>query len=155
MDLYPTFLRTQRHLDVKHETWVTVILQIGGISGGVVGGYLSHKISPKWIAACSIALCAPWLPLWVLPTRWNELAVGAFFLQFFYGAGIGNLGNILQQLCPHPGMRAAFGGLAYNLGNAVSAIAPTVETALGERFPTKSGKPNYALTQVILVAIVR
>lgn len=154
MDLYPTFLTTQRHLDVKHETWVTVILQIGGISGGVVGGFFSHKVSPKWIAAGSAILCAPWLPLWVLPTKWNELAVGAFFLQFFYGAAIGNLGNLMQQLCPHPGMRAAFTGVSYNIGNAISSIAPTIETSLGERFPTADGGPDYGRTQMILVGIV-
>ena len=57
MDLYPTFLTTQRHLDIKHETWVTVILQIGGIAGGMVGGYLSHRFSPRWVACVSILLC--------------------------------------------------------------------------------------------------
>ncbi|CRG87020.1 Putative sialic acid transporter [Talaromyces islandicus] len=154
MDLYPTFLTTQRHLDVKHETWVTVILQIGGIMGGVVGGFFSHRVSPKWIAAGSAILCAPWLPLWVLPSKWNYLAVGAFFLQFFYGAAIGNLGNLMQQICPHPGMRAAFTGVSYNIGNAVSSIAPTIETALGEKFPTPDGGPDYGRTQMILVGIV-
>lgn len=156
MDLYPTFLVTQRKLDIRHETWVTCILQIGGILGGITGGFLSHRVGfyANWVAAAAALLCAPWLPLWVLPTRWNLLALGAFFLQFFYGAAIGNLGNLLQQLCPHPGMRAAFTGVAYNIGNAISSIAPTVETALGERFPLPDGTPDYARTQMILVAIV-
>jgi SHS family lactate transporter-like MFS transporter len=154
MDVYPTFLVTQRKLGIRQETWVTCILQIGGILGGLAGGFLSHRLSAKWVAACAALLCAPWLPLWVLPTQWNLLALGAFWLQFFYGAAIGNLGNLLQQLCPHPGMRAAFTGVAYNVGNAVSSIAPTIETALGERFPLKDGTPDYARTQMILVGIV-
>ncbi|PWY90222.1 MFS general substrate transporter [Aspergillus heteromorphus CBS 117.55] len=154
MDLYPTFLVTQRKLNIHQETYVTCILQIGGILGGVVGGFLAHKFSAKWVALVSGLLIAPWLPLWVLPTSWNLLALGAFFLQFFYGAAIGNLGNMLQQLCPHPGIRAAFTGVAYNIGNAVSSIAPTIETSLGERFPTADGTPNYARTQMILVGIV-
>lgn len=154
MDLYPTFLVTQRKFDIVRETWVTVILQVGGVLGGIVGGFLSHKISPKWVAAVCALLCAPWLPLWVLPREWNLLALGAFWLQFFYGCAIRNLGNVMQQLCPHPGMRAAFTGVAYNIGNAVSAIAPTIETALGERFPLSDGTPDYARTQMILVGIV-
>ncbi|PYI01399.1 MFS general substrate transporter [Aspergillus sclerotiicarbonarius CBS 121057] len=154
MDLYPTFLVSQRKLNIVQETWVTCILQIGGILGGVVGGFLSHKLSAKWVAAGAGLLVAPWLPLWVLPPSWNLLALGAFFLQFFYGAAIGNLGNLLQQLCPHPGIRAAFTGVAYNIGNAVSSVAPTIETALGEKFPTKDGSPDYARTQMILVGIV-
>lgn len=48
------------------------------------------------------------------------------------GAAIGNLGNLLQQLCPHPGFRAAFTGVCYNLGNAISSVAPTIETKLGK-----------------------
>lgn len=154
MDLYPTFLTVQRHLDIKHETWVTCILQIGGVSGGAFGGYLSHKFSPRWVAACCILCCAPWLPLWAGATQWGHLATGAFFFQFFYGCAIGNLGNLLQQLCPHPGMRAAFGGVSYNIGNAISSIAPTIETSLGERFPLPDGTPDYAKTQMILVGIV-
>lgn len=120
MDLYPTFLVTQRGLNIHQETWVTCILQIGGILGGITGGFLSHRVSAKWVAAGAGLMCAPFLPLWTLPTSWNLLALGAFFLQFFYGAAIGNLGNLLQQLCPHPGIRAAFTGVAYNIGNAVS-----------------------------------
>lgn len=79
----------------------------------------------------------------------------AFFLQFFYSAAIGNLGNLMQQLCPHPGLRAAFTGVAYNIGNAISSVAPTIETSLGERFPTSDGTPDYGRTQMILVGIVR
>lgn len=84
MDLYPTFLVTQKKLHVLQETYVTCILQIGGILGGITGGYLS-KYSPKYVAACFALASAPWLPLWVLPSSWNLLALGAFFLQFCYG----------------------------------------------------------------------
>jgi SHS family lactate transporter-like MFS transporter len=154
-DLYPTFLVTQRKLTVRQETWVTIILQSGGISGAIVGGYLGARFSLKWVAFCSALFSGPWLPLYALPKSWNLLAVGAFFMQFGYGGAIGNLGNILQQICPHPGIRAAFGGIAYNLGNAISSVAPTIETKLGERFPLADGTPDYAKTQLILVGIVR
>ena len=75
-------------------------------------------------------------------------------MQFFYGAAIGNLGDLMQQLCPHPGSRAACTGVAYNIGNAISSVAPTIETSLGERFPTADGNPDYGRTQMILVGIV-
>jgi len=51
-------------------------------------------------------------------------------------------------------MRAAFTGVSYNIGNAVSSIAPTIETSLGERFPLPDGTPNYARTEMILVGIM-
>ncbi|CZR66508.1 uncharacterized protein PAC_16409 [Phialocephala subalpina] len=152
-DLYPTFLTTQRKLTIREETWVTILLQSGGISGAMVGGYLGNRFSLKWVPFCFAIFAGPFLPLYALPTKWNLLGLGAFFMQFGYGGAIGNLGNIFQQICPHPGMRAAFGGVAYNLGNAISAIAPTIETKLGEQFPTKGGTPDYAKTQLILVGI--
>ncbi|KAI5920239.1 major facilitator superfamily domain-containing protein [Camillea tinctor] len=153
MDIYPSFLLTQKGLDVLEETWVTVILQSGGVLGGLVGGYLS-KYSVKWVPFCFAALMAPFLPLWILPNSWNLLALGAFFLEFCYGAAIGALGNILQMVCPHPGIRAAFGGVAYNLGNAISSFAPTVETKLGEEVPLPNGTPDYGQTQMILVGVM-
>jgi SHS family lactate transporter-like MFS transporter len=153
-DLYPTFLTTQRKLSVKEETWVAILLQSGGISGAVFGGYLGGRFSLKWVPFGMACFAAPFLPLYALPRSWNHLALGAFFMQFGYGGAIGNLGNIFQQICPHPGMRAAFTGVAYNLGNAISSIAPTIETSLGERFPTANGTPDYATTQLTLVGIV-
>lgn len=153
-DLYPTFLTTQRKLSVQEETWTTIILQSGGISGAVFGGYMGSRYSLRWVPFCMAVFAAPFLPLYALQSSWHLLALGSFFVQFGYGGAIGNLGNIFQQICPHPGIRAAFGGVAYNLGNAISAIAPTIETKLGERFPTADGTPDYAKTQLILVGIV-
>ncbi|KAI0904540.1 major facilitator superfamily domain-containing protein [Ustulina deusta] len=149
LDLYPSFLSTQKGLDVLHQTWVTVILQSGGILGGLIGGHLClHNV--KWVPFCFAILIAPFLPLFILPDSWHLLALGAFFFEFCYGSAIGALGNILQIISPHPGIRAAFGGVAYNLGNAVSSFAPTAEARLGEENPLPNGKPNYGQTILIL-----
>ncbi|KAI1425234.1 major facilitator superfamily domain-containing protein [Xylaria sp. FL1777] len=149
LDLYPSFLSTQKGLDVLHQTWVTVILQSGGILGGLIGGHLClHNV--KWVPFFFAVLIAPFLPLFILPDSWHFLALGAFFFEFCYGSSIGALGNILQIISPHPGIRAAFGGVAYNLGNAVSSFAPTVEARLGEENPLPNGKANYGRTILIL-----
>ncbi len=134
LDVYPAFLLSQRKLDVLHQTWVTIILQSGGLFGAFFGGYLS-KYSPKWVPAGFSILVAPFLPLFILPTQWNLLGLGAFFFEFFYAASMAPIGNILQMLCPHPGMRGAFTGIVYNLGNAISSIAPSIETKMGEGLP--------------------
>ncbi|KAI0428708.1 major facilitator superfamily domain-containing protein [Xylaria sp. FL1042] len=149
LDLYPSYLSTQKGLDVLHQTWVTVILQSGGILGGLIGGHLC-LFNVKWVPFCFAVLIAPFLPLLILPDSWHLLALGAFFFEFCYGSSIGALGNILQIISPHPGIRAAFGGVAYNLGNAVSSFAPTVEAQLGEENPLPNGKPNYGRTILIL-----
>jgi SHS family lactate transporter-like MFS transporter len=153
MDVYPSFLETQRGLSIRHETYVTVILQCGGILGGLVGGYLA-RYSPKWVPFGFAIVLAPLLPALILPTKWQYLAVGSFFFEFCYGAAIGTVGNILQMVCPHPGIRGAFGGVTYNLGNAISSVAPTIETRLGDNLPTKSGIPDYGRIILILVGIV-
>ncbi|CAL5870428.1 uncharacterized protein PFLUO_LOCUS4664 [Penicillium psychrofluorescens] len=152
MDVYPSFLETQRGLSIRHETYVTVVLQCGGILGGVVGGYLA-RYGPKWVPFGFAIALAPLLPALILPTKWQYLAAGSFFFEFSYGAAIGTVGNILQMVCPHPGIRAAFGGVTYNLGNAISSVSPTIETKLGDDLPLKSGVPDYGRIILILVGI--
>jgi SHS family lactate transporter-like MFS transporter len=153
MDVFPSFLQSQRGLSVLHETYITVILQCGGILGGLVGGYLA-RYSPKWVPFGFAIALAPLLPAIILPKKWQYLAVGSFFFEFCYGAAIGTIGNILQMVCHHPGIRGAFGGVTYNLGNAISSVAPTIETRLGDDMPTKTGKPDYGRIILILVGIV-
>ena len=153
LDVYPSFLEIQRGLSSRHETYVTVILQCGGVLGGIVGGYMS-RYSTKWVPFGFAISLAPMLPAIILPTRWNNLAAAAFFFEFSYGAAIGNIGNILQMVCPHPGIRAAFGGVCYNLGNAISSIAPTIETKMGDSLRTKQDTPNYGHIILILAGIV-
>jgi SHS family lactate transporter-like MFS transporter len=153
LDVYPSFLEQQRGLDAKHETWVTVILQCGGVLGGIVGGYLS-RYSTKWVPFGFAVALGPILPAIILPKRWTSLSAAAFFFEFCYGAAIGNVGNILQMVCPHPGIRSAFGGVTYNLGNAISSIAPTIETKLGDDYVVDNGKPNYGKVILTLAGIV-
>jgi SHS family lactate transporter-like MFS transporter len=153
LDVYPSFLESQRRLNIHNETYVTVILQCGGILGGVVGGYLC-RYSAKWVPFTFAIMLGPLLPAIILPTKWQSLAAGAFFFEFSYGAAIGTVGNILQMVCPHPGIRAAFGGVTYNLGNAISSVAPTIETRLGDDLPAKDGTPDYGRIILILAGIV-
>ncbi len=154
LDVYPAFLVSQRKLDILRQTWVAVLLQSGGIFGAFVGGYLS-KHSVKWVPTAFAILVAPFLPLFILPSSWNLLGLGAFFFEFFYAASMAPIGNILQMLCPHPGMRGAFTGIVYNLGNAVSSIAPSIETKLGEDHRLPDRTPDFARIILILAAIVR
>ncbi|KAJ5729545.1 MFS general substrate transporter [Penicillium malachiteum] len=134
---------------------------------GAVGGNLSfvkklrYVLRYHWKPFVSVEFWEEFsevsFPTVSIPNGWllePAFSIGAFWLQFFYGAAIGNLGNLLQQLCPHPGIRAAFTGVAYNIGNAVSSCAPSIETALGERFRTSSGMPDYARTQMGVVGVV-
>ncbi|KAL4898148.1 hypothetical protein BDV59DRAFT_694 [Aspergillus ambiguus] len=58
------------------------------------------------------------------------------------------------MVCPHPGIRGAFGGVTYNLGNAISSVAPTIETRLGDDMPLNNGDPNYGRIILILVGIM-
>ncbi|OAA54606.1 Major facilitator superfamily domain, general substrate transporter [Niveomyces insectorum RCEF 264] len=153
LDVYPTFLQTQRNLDVLHETWVSVLLQSGGVIGGAVGGYMS-RYHVKWVPTGFAAAMGGFLPLFILPTRWNLLGLGAFFMDFCYGAAIGNIGNILQMVCPHAGIRGAFGGITYNFGNAVSSIGPTIEAKLGKDYPLPNGTPNYGREILTLAGIL-
>jgi MFS transporter, SHS family, lactate transporter len=132
---------------------VTIVLQSGGFFGGVIGGYLT-KYSVKWVPTAFAVICAPLLPLFILPSSWEILAVGAFFFELFYAGSMAGIGNILQMVCPHPGIRGAFGGVTYNLGSAISAVAPSIETKLAEDIAFRDGTLDYGRVILIFCGIV-
>lgn len=134
----------------KHST----VTPCGTLVGAIVGGYLGNRYSVKWVPFFSCLLTAAFIPLYLLPSSWKLLALGGFFMDVGFGGAQGNMGNIYQQLCPHPGLRGAFTGVVYNLGTAISSAAPTIETKLGEIWKTADGKPDFERTQLIFISVV-
>lgn len=153
-DVYPAMLRTQRHLHSRQITYTTIITSFGAVIGNLTFGTLGNRYSLKWVPFCGAAISIPFLALWALSTTWHMIALGGFLHQFFFGAAGGNLGHMFQQMCPHAGARAAFAGVAYNLGAAISSIAPTTVNHLAQHFALDDGTPDYAHTQLIFVVIV-
>jgi len=159
-DLYPTFLVKQLGYNVHIRTVVTAIFNCGAIIGGTLCGYLSQKYGRRLVIIIACVCGGALIPLWFLPKNWPVLAVGAFFLQFCVQGAWGVIPVHLNEISPSPRLRAAFAGIAYQIGNALSAPSAQIESSLGEHFPTgkfdSDGKsiPDYGKVQAILMAVV-
>ncbi|KAJ2000150.1 Carboxylic acid transporter [Coemansia thaxteri] len=157
-DLYPTFLKKQHGFSPKQATIGTVVGNIGAIVGGTFFGYISEYLGRRrTIAIC--AICgACFVPLWILPSKFSLLLVGAFCMQVFVQGAWGVIPVFLSEISPE-GFRATFPGLAYQLGNLISASASQIEATMGEKNPLPELRdgdkvPDYARVQGILIGAI-
>ncbi|KAJ1799631.1 Carboxylic acid transporter [Coemansia sp. RSA 2399] len=157
-DLYPTFLKTQLGFTPRQATIGTVVGNLGAIVGGMFFGYMSEYLGRRrTIAICTI-IGACFIPLWILPKKFGPLLAGAFFMQVFVQGAWGVIPVYLSEISPSQ-FRATFPGLAYQLGNLISASASQIEATMGEKNPLselRNGKqvPDYGRVQGILIGII-
>ena len=152
-DLYPTFLKDQLGYTAAQATVATVVMNIGAIIGGLIVGYLSEYYGRRTMIIWSSVLGLCFLPLWMLPTKYATLVTGAFFMQFCVQGAWGVIPVHLAELSP-PGFRSTFPGLAYQLGNLISASASQIEAVAGAHHLLPNGKHDYARVQMILMGVV-
>jgi SHS family lactate transporter-like MFS transporter len=153
-DLYPTFLRVQHHFDVGTTTIISIIANLGAITGGVLFGAFSQSWGRRRaiITASLVGLLA--IPLWVFAPTTALLAVGAFVLQFFVQGAWGVVPVHLNELSP-ASVRGTFPGFTYQLGNLISAGAAQMEGAFAKNtFPLPGGEANYASAMAVIMVIV-
>jgi SHS family lactate transporter-like MFS transporter len=91
-----------------------------------------------------------------LPDTFGKLSAGAFFVQFGVQGAWGVVPIYLAESSP-ASFRASFGGIAYQLGNMISAASAQIEAKAGETLRVNvHGKdlPDYASVQGILIGVV-
>ncbi|KAK0357105.1 hypothetical protein LTR02_001031 [Friedmanniomyces endolithicus] len=149
-DLYPTFLKSQLGFSPTQATVVTVVGQLGAISGGMTVGWLSTFTGRRLAMMVACLLGGALVPPYVL-LRNNDLIASAFFEQFFVGGVWGPIPVYLVELSPAV-LRTFVYGLSYQLGNLASSASSTIEATIGERFPlapTKAGVKRYDYGKVL------
>ncbi|KAG0174216.1 hypothetical protein DFQ28_000016 [Apophysomyces sp. BC1034] len=163
-DLYPTFLKTQLGYTPTQQTVTTVIYNVGAICGGCIVGYLSNYFGRRFCMAVCAVLSGAFIPLWIYGPNINALQFGSFMMQFFVQGAWGVVPAHINELSP-PSFRGLMPGLAYQLGNLISAASSQIEATIGEKYPLrnpdgsyqyKDGKliADYGLTQAIFMGCV-
>ncbi|KAJ7753753.1 hypothetical protein B0H16DRAFT_1722953 [Mycena metata] len=96
------------------------------------------------------------MPLWIIPSTFSGLAVGAFCIQFEVQGAWGVIPIHLAELAL-PAFRATLPGVAHQLGNLVPSSSAQTEVSNGPHLQTiLEGVvvPDYAKVQGILLGIV-
>jgi len=159
-DLYPTYLEVSKGFSTHNATIATIIGNCGAIAGGVAAGWVSQYIGRRLTIVIFVCLIGVFIPVWILPTSFSGLSAGAFCIQFGVQGAWGVIPIQLAEMSP-PAFRATFPGVAYQLGNMISAASAQIEATAGDHLTTtiiKGGKstvvPDYATVQGILIGVV-
>ncbi len=156
-DLYPTFLKLQRHLTPTTISIIAIIYNIGAILGGIVIGTLSEKIGRRRAIALAALLALPVIPLWAFSTEPLWLAVGAFLVQFAVQGAWGVVPVHLNELSPDE-VRGTFPGFAYQLGNLIASVNATMQAKIATALPIAGAaapeNANYAIALAGTAAVV-
>ncbi|MBB5415918.1 SHS family lactate transporter-like MFS transporter [Paraburkholderia atlantica] len=147
-DLYPTFLRVQLKFDPHTVSWITIILNIGAICGGLFFGWASEKIGRKRAIFIAALIALPVLPLWAFSTTPFLLALGAFLMQISVQGAWGVIPVHLNEISPDE-IRATFPGLVYQLGNLIASVNGPLQSKIAEMHDN-----NYALVMAVVIGIV-
>ena len=156
-DLYPTFLKLQRHLTPTTISIIAIIYNIGAILGGIVIGTLSEKIGRRRAIALAALLALPVIPLWAFSTEPLWLAVGAFLVQFAVQGAWGVVPVHLNELSPDE-VRGTFPGFAYQLGNLIASVNATMQAKIATALPIAGAaapeNANFAIALAGTAAVV-
>ena len=151
-DSYPTFLISGKGLTKADSARGAIYAKVGATVGGTIMGYVSQSIGRRRAIVIACLCAAVLIPAWVLPQSKAGLAVGSFFLQFMVQGAWGVVPVHLNELSP-PQFRAAFPGIAYQIGNAISSPAAEIVTSLSEHHKiTYKGKKVEAFGPVMGIA---
>lgn len=151
-DMYPTFLRLQRHFSVQVTSAVTIVSMIGAIGGGLFFGLCSDRFGRKRSMITAVLLAVLAVPLWAMGPTLELILVGAFIMQFMTQGAWGVIPAHLNELSPGQ-LRGFFPGFAYQLGVLIASTVGYFEAVLAEHF-SYSQSMGYLATGLLLICAV-
>ena len=152
-DLYPTFLRQQRHFSPRMTAIITVISMLGAIVGGILVGLYSDRRGRRRAMVTSNVLALLLIPLWVFAPGIAWIAVGAFLMQFMVQGTWGVIPAHINELSPDR-MRGFLPGFAYQVGVLIAATAPYIEAVMSRRFTYGQVMGTFAAIVIVLGILV-
>jgi SHS family lactate transporter-like MFS transporter len=147
-DIYPTFLKVQHHFDAGTVTALTIALNLGAITGGLIFGALSEKIGRRKAIVLAALLALPIIPLWAFSATPLLLGLGAFLIQIAVQGAWGVVPVHLNELSP-AAARGTFPGFTYQIGNLLAAANATLQAGIAE-----SHGNNYGLALAVVCGVV-
>jgi MFS transporter, SHS family, lactate transporter len=147
-DMYPTFLKSQLHLQTGAVTVLTMLLNAGAIVGGLTFGSWSERVGRRRAMIMAALLALPCIPLWTWGGSIVLLGIGAFLIQVMVQGAWGVVPAYLNELSPDD-VRGTLPGFAYQLGNLLAASTATAQSWLADH-----NGGNYAIVMGSWMGVV-
>lgn len=151
-DFFPTFLKSQVNLSPTQVVVVSVVGQLGSITGGTVLGYISTFSGRRLIMLTACVFGGALVPAYITP-RSMILICTTFFEQVFVGGVWGPVPVYLMELSPST-LTTTVVGLSYQLGNLASSGSATIQAKVGESYrlpPGSDGMERFDYGKVIAI----
>jgi SHS family lactate transporter-like MFS transporter len=151
-DMYPTFLRVERHFSVHATSVITIVSMVGAIAGGLFFGLCSDRFGRKRSMVTAVLLAVLAIPLWLLGSTVALIVLGAFLMQFMVQGAWGVIPAHLNELSPGQ-LRGFFPGFAYQLGVLIASSVGYLEARLAQHF-SYAQSMGYLAGGLLLIAAV-
>jgi MFS transporter, SHS family, lactate transporter len=132
-DLFPTFLRLQRHFTVHQTALITIIAMLGALAGGMSFGTFSEKRGRRRAMTTAVILALLLIPVWIAMPTMALVACGAFAMQFMVQGAWGVIPVHINELSPDK-LRGFFPGFAYQMGVLCASGVAYSQSVLAERY---------------------
>ncbi|PAF49524.1 MFS transporter [Helicobacter sp. 12S02232-10] len=147
-DLYPTFLKEEKHFDTKTIGNIAIAYNIAAILGGIFFGSLSEKIGRKKAILIACFLVIPATYLWAYGDTVISLTIGACIMQIMVQGAWGVIPTYLNENVPSH-TRSTLPGLVYQLGNLIASVNAPIQTKTAESMGN-----NYAVVMSVIMVVV-
>jgi SHS family lactate transporter-like MFS transporter len=137
-DMFPTFMKSFRHMEPRAYSKIVSIGSTGAIFGGVLFGLASDKLGRRrmMILAFIGALAAVYP--WATSSGLHAITLSAFMMQFMVQGAWGIIPAHINELAPDR-VRGFLPGFAYQCGNLIASPIAWLQAKLVEVPP---GEPQ-------------
>jgi MFS transporter, SHS family, lactate transporter len=152
-DMFPTFLKEHRGFSPQLTAIVTIIANLGALSGGICFGFFSDRFGRRKsiMIALFCAICV--IPLWAFSPTVALIMAGAFTMQFMVQGAWGVIPAHITELSPD-NVRGFLPGFAYQCGVLLAGSVGFIEAVFAERMDYANAMAGTAVTVFCLGIIV-
>ena len=151
-DMYPTFLKRDWSFTPQRVAIVTMIANVGAITGGIVFGHFSDRIGRRKAIIIALCLAIVAIPLWAYAPTLPLLILGGFTMQFMVQGAWGVIPAHINELAPDS-VRGFLPGFAYQCGVAVAGTVAYIEAVFADHMTYATAMALTAVTVFTLGAI--
>jgi SHS family lactate transporter-like MFS transporter len=152
-DIYPTFLKATDHggagLSPTTASLIGVLYTVAAICGGLIFGSLSDRFGRRYTIILCATLALPLIPIFAFAGHGaGMLALGSFLMQVMVQGACGMIPAHFAEMSPNA-VRGFYCGMAYQLGNLLTALNLPIQEALAEHHSY-----SFALTATVIPSLV-